>query len=125
MLHKPKARFLGVKLFLVLKKSIINAGDNCYSMIGQKHSGFTGMMQKAFSRASNHIWFDRSESKDRGLVAKRMRDHVQDKYNMPILIFPEGTCINNTSVMMFKKGEAIINLNIDHILISKNKKVIN
>ena len=23
---------------------------------------------------------------------------------MPILIFPEGTCINNTSVMMFKKG---------------------
>jgi len=23
---------------------------------------------------------------------------------MPILIFPEGTCINNTSVMQFKKG---------------------
>ncbi|CAK5107112.1 unnamed protein product [Meloidogyne enterolobii] len=23
---------------------------------------------------------------------------------MPILIFPEGTCINNTSVMLFKKG---------------------
>ena len=24
--------------------------------------------------------------------------------NLPVLIFPEGTCINNTSVMMFKKG---------------------
>jgi glycerol-3-phosphate O-acyltransferase 3/4 len=83
---------------------IILSTDNCYSMIGQQHSGFTGMMQKAFSRASKHIWFDRSESKDRGLVAKRMRDHVQNKNNMPILIFPEGTCINNTSVMMFKKG---------------------
>jgi glycerol-3-phosphate O-acyltransferase 3/4 len=83
---------------------IILSTDNCYSMIGQTHGGFTGMMQRAFSRASNHIWFDRSESKDRGLVAKRMRDHVQNDNNLPILIFPEGTCINNTSVMMFKKG---------------------
>jgi glycerol-3-phosphate O-acyltransferase 3/4 len=83
---------------------IILSTDNCYSMIGQEHSGFTGMMQRAFSRASKHIWFDRSESKDRGLVAKRMADHVTNKNNMPILIFPEGTCINNTSVMMFKKG---------------------
>lgn len=24
--------------------------------------------------------------------------------NPPILVFPEGTCINNTSVMQFKKG---------------------
>lgn len=83
---------------------IILSTDNVYSMIGQTHGGFTGMMQKAFSRASKHIWFDRSESKDRSLVAHRMREHIKDKKNQPILIFPEGTCINNTSVMMFKKG---------------------
>lgn len=83
---------------------IILSTDNVYSMIGQKHGGFTGMMQNAFSRASKHIWFDRSESKDRGLVARRMREHIEEKTNQPILIFPEGTCINNTSVMMFKKG---------------------
>lgn len=83
---------------------IILSTDNVYSMIGQKHGGFTGMMQRAFSRASKHIWFDRSEARDRGLVARRMREHVNEKINQPILIFPEGTCINNTSVMMFKKG---------------------
>lgn len=83
---------------------IILSTDNVYSMIGQRHGGFTGMMQNAFSRASKHIWFDRSESKDRGLVARRMREHIEEKTNQPILIFPEGTCINNTSVMMFKKG---------------------
>ncbi len=33
-----------------------------------------------------------------------MREHVEDRRKLPILIFPEGTCINNTSVMMFKKG---------------------
>ncbi|NWY53890.1 GPAT3 acyltransferase, partial [Chionis minor] len=34
----------------------------------------------------------------------RIREHIADKTKLPILIFPEGTCINNTSVMMFKKG---------------------
>ena len=29
---------------------------------------------------------------------------MEDAEKLPILIFPEGTCINNTSVMMFKKG---------------------
>lgn len=37
-------------------------------------------------------------------MAKRLREHVSDKNKPPILIFPEGTCINNTSVMQFKKG---------------------
>lgn len=34
----------------------------------------------------------------------RLRSHASDLNKLPILIFPEGTCINNTSVMMFKKG---------------------
>ena len=34
----------------------------------------------------------------------RLRDHIEDPNKLPILIFPEGTCINNTSIMMFKKG---------------------
>lgn len=34
----------------------------------------------------------------------RLKQHVSDPKNPPILIFPEGTCINNTSVMQFKKG---------------------
>jgi len=41
---------------------------------------------------------------DRHLVAERLKQHVSDPNNPPILIFPEGTCINNTSVMQFKKG---------------------
>uniref|UniRef100_A0A3B4ZU51 Glycerol-3-phosphate acyltransferase 3 n=1 Tax=Stegastes partitus TaxID=144197 RepID=A0A3B4ZU51_9TELE len=38
------------------------------------------------------------------LLFLRLRAHVAAKTKLPILIFPEGTCINNTSVMMFKKG---------------------
>ncbi|XP_012230080.1 glycerol-3-phosphate acyltransferase 3 isoform X2 [Linepithema humile] len=78
--------------------------DNCYSLIGQRHGGFLGILQRALARASPHIWFERSEVKDREAVAKRLKQHVSDPTNPPILIFPEGTCINNTSVMQFKKG---------------------
>jgi len=83
---------------------LVLACDNAYALIGQKHSGFLGSMQSILSRATSHIWFDRSESKDRALVAKRLKEHVDDPTKLPILIFPEGTCINNTSVMQFKKG---------------------
>ncbi|XP_068625775.1 glycerol-3-phosphate acyltransferase 4 isoform X3 [Battus philenor] len=78
--------------------------DNCYSLIGQRHGGFLGLLQRALARASPHIWFERSEVKDRHAVARRLKEHISVPDNPPILIFPEGTCINNTSVMQFKKG---------------------
>ncbi|XP_070151189.1 glycerol-3-phosphate acyltransferase 4 isoform X2 [Polyergus mexicanus] len=76
----------------------------CFVGIGQRHGGFLGILQRALARASPHIWFERSEIKDREAVTKRLKKHVSDPTNPPILIFPEGTCINNTSVMQFKKG---------------------
>ncbi|XP_055838270.1 glycerol-3-phosphate acyltransferase 3 isoform X3 [Episyrphus balteatus] len=78
--------------------------DCTFSLIGQRHGGFLGLLQRALARASPHIWFERAEVKDRHTVAERLRQHVSDPKNPPILIFPEGTCINNTSVMQFKKG---------------------
>jgi len=83
---------------------LVLACDNAYALIGQTHSGFLGRMEAILSKASSHIWFDRSESKDKDLVKKRLKEHVDDPTKLPILIFPEGTCINNTSVMQFKKG---------------------
>ncbi|ERL89398.1 hypothetical protein D910_06767 [Dendroctonus ponderosae] len=102
---------------------IILSNDNCYSLIGQRHGGILGTVQRALNRASPHIWFERSEAKDRGLVSQRqvywfsgfclsdffgckcrLKEHTSNPKNPPMLIFPEGTCINNTSVMQFKKG---------------------
>ena len=79
--------------------------DNCYALTGQKQGGALGMTQRALARATRHIWFERSAVADRSMVLNRLREHVATgQKNLPILIFPEGTCINNTSVMMFKKG---------------------
>ncbi|XP_046851674.1 glycerol-3-phosphate acyltransferase 4-like [Xenia sp. Carnegie-2017] len=84
--------------------AIMLACDGNYSLVGQSQGGLFGFMQKSLSKAQDHIWFERSEMKDRLVVARRLREHVEDSEKDPILIFPEGTCINNTSVMMFKKG---------------------
>lgn len=84
--------------------AVILSTETAFSLIGQRHGGFLGILQRALARASPHIWFERDEVKDREAVAERIRKHVSDPNNPPILIFPEGTCINNTSVMQFKKG---------------------
>lgn len=83
---------------------LVLACDNAYALIGQMHGGFLGQIQSILSKCSHHIWFERSETKDRALITNRLREHVEDPDKLPILIFPEGTCINNTSVMQFKKG---------------------
>ncbi|XP_077157124.1 glycerol-3-phosphate acyltransferase 3-like [Paroedura picta] len=75
-----------------------------YSLVGQAHGGMIGFFLGLFVKTTRHIFFDRSEMKHRSAVRKRLTEHTADKTNAPILIFPEGTCINNTSVMMFKKG---------------------
>lgn len=36
-------------------------------------------------------------------VLFRLREHVEGADNNPLLIFPEGTCVNNHYSVMFKK----------------------
>jgi hypothetical protein len=75
-----------------------------FAFVGQRQGGVLGILQQALSRSSDHIWFERSEANDRKQVSTRLKEHVENPNKLPILIFPEGTCINNTSVMLFKKG---------------------
>ncbi|KAL7392607.1 hypothetical protein ABVT39_027100 [Epinephelus coioides] len=101
---------------------VILCNDGCYAMVGQVHGGLMGIVQRAMVRSCPHVWFERAEMKDRHLVTKRLRDHVNDKTKLPILIFPEGTCVNNTSVMMFKKGSFEIGATIYPVAIKYDPK---
>ena len=51
------------------------------------------------------VWFNRGESEDKRTTADRMVAHVREPANakFPLLIFPEGTCVNNEYVVQFKK----------------------
>ncbi|CEF67211.1 Phospholipid/glycerol acyltransferase domain-containing protein [Strongyloides ratti] len=89
--NKPKRSGICVANHTSPIDIMILSCDNCYAMIGQKHYGFLGFLQKTLSRSTDHIWFERSESKDRLAVIKRMQEHVDDYNKLPIIIFPEGS----------------------------------
>uniref|UniRef100_A0A915E1X2 Phospholipid/glycerol acyltransferase domain-containing protein n=1 Tax=Ditylenchus dipsaci TaxID=166011 RepID=A0A915E1X2_9BILA len=69
---------------------MILSTDNIYALIGQRHSAVLGFLQRALSRASSHIWFERSEARDRAHVTSVLKEHVEDPHKLPILVFPEG-----------------------------------
>ncbi|KAG0718308.1 Glycerol-3-phosphate acyltransferase 3 [Chionoecetes opilio] len=83
---------------------MVLATDQCYDMVGQKTGGILGVFMSALSKSSTHIWFERTEANERARAAQRLRQHAHNTRLPPILIFPEGCCVNNTAVMQFKKG---------------------
>jgi len=102
--YRPKSDGICVANHTTPIDVVVLSCDRSYALVGQKHGGLFGLILWVLGKASSHIWFERSEVKDRITVAKRLKEHVDDPTKLPILIFPEGTCINNTSVMQFKKG---------------------
>ncbi|KAF2361409.1 Phospholipid/glycerol acyltransferase, partial [Trinorchestia longiramus] len=83
---------------------MILATDNCYDMVGQRTKGLLGMFMNALAKSSAHIWFERSDARDRQATTRLLWEHTQRPELPPILIFPEGVCVNNTAVLEFRKG---------------------
>ncbi|CAI0469135.1 unnamed protein product [Linum tenue] len=92
-----------------------------FAVIMQKHPGWVGLLQSTILDSLGCIWFNRSEAKDRETVAKKLRDHVQGSDNNPLLIFPEGTCVNNHYTVMFKKGAFELGCTVCPIAVKYNK----
>lgn len=59
--------------------------------------------------------------KDRVIVAERMKQHVQAAETTPLLIFPEGTCVNNEYCVMFKRGAFDLGATVCPVAIKYNK----
>ncbi|KAG5526887.1 hypothetical protein RHGRI_032970 [Rhododendron griersonianum] len=92
-----------------------------FAVIMQKHPGWVGLLQSTVLESVGCIWFNRSEAKDREIVARKLRDHVHGADNNPLLIFPEGTCVNNHYSVMFKKGAFELGCTVCPIAIKYNK----
>ncbi|KAK4757162.1 hypothetical protein SAY87_007289 [Trapa incisa] len=92
-----------------------------FAVIMQKHPGWVGFLQSTILESVGCIWFNRTEAKDREIVARKLRDHVQGADNNPLLIFPEGTCVNNHYTVMFKKGAFELGCMVCPIAIKYNK----
>ena len=75
--------------------------------------------------ASLHcIWFNRSEQKDRSQAMQRIKSHIGDARTPRLIIFPEGTCVNNEYCIQFKKGAFSLDAEICPIAIKYNPSFI-
>ena len=59
--------------------------------------------------------------KDRKIVGERMKAHVAAPDTTPLLIFPEGTCVNNEYCVMFKRGAFDLGATVCPVAIKYNK----
>ncbi|EDV20768.1 uncharacterized protein TRIADDRAFT_31283, partial [Trichoplax adhaerens] len=84
--------------------SVVLSRDRCYAMVGQKQGGLLGILIKSIMYNKSHLLFERSEANDRKALCRRMKEHIKDDTLNPLLIYPEGTCVNSTGVLLFKKG---------------------
>ncbi|CAG9466666.1 unnamed protein product [Pedinophyceae sp. YPF-701] len=93
-----------------------------FSVIMQLHKGWVGFIQTEVVSALNALYFSRTDSKDRALVSRRMKEHVHDPENdTPLLVFPEGTCVNNEYCVRFARGAFVLDSKVCPIAIKYNK----
>ncbi|CAK0772707.1 hypothetical protein CVIRNUC_003991 [Coccomyxa viridis] len=100
---------------------IILTAYSPFAVIMQLHPGWVGFLQTKVLNCLGCLWFNRTEVKDRLVVAERMKAHVQAPGTTPLLIFPEGTCVNNEYCVMFKRGAFDLGATVCPIAIRYNK----
>lgn len=89
--------------------------------VGQQHTGWVKFFQDHVLNAMQCVWFNRGESSNRALVAQKLSQHAKDPTRTPLLVFPEGTCVNNEYVVQFKKGVFELGVPVCPIAMKYNK----
>uniref|UniRef100_A0A0E0JZD4 Phospholipid/glycerol acyltransferase domain-containing protein n=1 Tax=Oryza punctata TaxID=4537 RepID=A0A0E0JZD4_ORYPU len=84
--------------FIILEKK------TTFAVVMQEYSGWIGFLQKFILESVGCIRFNRNSNSERESVARKLQEHVQLPDNNPLLIFPEGTCVNNQYTAAFELG---------------------
>jgi len=97
-----------------------------FSAVGQLQSSRPSIawIQLEFLKSLHCIWFNRSEQKDRAAAMRRIKEHISDPNTPRLIIFPEGTCVNNEYCIQFKKGSFSIGCEICPVAIKYNPSFI-
>ncbi|KAI7854187.1 hypothetical protein BDC45DRAFT_535631 [Circinella umbellata] len=76
------------------------------AVVMARHGGALGFLQNNGLNFLHSMTFDRSNTDERRDLAGRLRKHVMNPttWPNPMIIFPEGTCVNNKYTIRFQKG---------------------
>eukprot|EP01025_Chloroclados_australasicus_P049088 TRINITY_DN557_c0_g1_i4.p1 TRINITY_DN557_c0_g1~~TRINITY_DN557_c0_g1_i4.p1 ORF type:complete len:404 (-),score=42.26 TRINITY_DN557_c0_g1_i4:514-1587(-) len=116
----PKANCVWVANHTSMIDYVVLSARCPFAAIMQQYTGWIGFIQSKVLASLGCVWFNRAELKDRSIVFDRMKAHVSNP-NTPLLVFPEGTCVNNEYCVMFKRGAFDLGATVCPIAIKYNK----
>lgn len=105
---------------------LLSSHEFPHATVAQVHGGFFGLLQRHALSLNGSLFFYRDETKDKEKLAKKMRDHVNVDWQQksPLIIFPEGTCVNNEYTVLFHKGAFELGCDVCPVAIKYNKRLL-
>ncbi|KAI8907347.1 hypothetical protein EDD86DRAFT_192513 [Gorgonomyces haynaldii] len=125
--HGKKPKLLQPHIFVSNHTSIIDyivlsADGFPHAVVAQKQPGLLGFFLKNLLTLNGSLLMERSQKGDRAVVSRKLREHVHDPSRSPLLIFPEGTCVNNEYTVLFHKGAFDLDAIVAPVAIKYDKK---
>lgn len=82
---------------------VLSSYKFCHASVAENHSGLFGFFLKKILHKNGSLNFRRSEKSDKKMIKEKIKQHIMSK-KTPMLLFPEGTCVNNKYTVMFQKS---------------------
>lgn len=101
---------------------VLSSYKYAHSVVSQRHGGLFGLLFSYILKRNGSIQFDRRERTNRALVKSRIKKHITEN-RTSLLIFPEGTCVNNEFTVMFQKGAFDLGVPVFPVAIKYNKRL--
>lgn len=82
---------------------VLSSHKFAHASVAEAHGGLFGFLFKSILTKNGSLLFKRSDKSDRNKVSAMIKEHVA-KNKASMLIFPEGTCVNNKYSVLYQKG---------------------
>jgi 1-acyl-sn-glycerol-3-phosphate acyltransferase len=103
---------------------LLSSHEFPHAILSQVHGGLFGIFQHYLLALIGSLEFNRDEQRDRILISERMKLHASSSDNLPLLVFPEGTCVNNEATVLFHKGAFELGAAVVPVAIKYNKRLL-
>lgn len=94
-----------------------------HAVISESHGGAFGFLFKFIISKNGSFCFRRSDKSDKDTIKAKIQKHLNEG-RAPMIIFPEGTCVNNKHTLLFQKGAFEMGVKIYPVAINYKKTLL-
>lgn len=103
---------------------LLSSHEFPHATVAQYHEGLFYYVLHYILKPLGTMMFHRNDKRDRRSLTVKLRDHVRLNRGAPMLIFPEGTCVNNEHTVLFHKGAFELGAKVCPVAIKYNKSLL-